>query len=60
MDKVRFLKVYGNLPINIRSEVILVLKDCGPITWNVAFIEINNDTKLGKIMFDKLVKLELI
>ena len=60
MDKARFLKVYGNLPINIRSEVILVLKDCGPITWNVAFIEINNDTELGKIILEKLIKLKIV
>jgi hypothetical protein len=60
MDKARFLKVYSNLPINLRNDIVLVLDGQGPITWNVAFIEINNDTKLGGEIFNKLVKLKII
>ena len=60
MKKENFLKVYANLPINIRDDIVLVLKDKGPITWNVAYIEINNDTKLGEIIFKKLVQLKII
>ena len=60
MHKARFLKVYSNLPMNLRNDVVLALEEQGPITWNVAYIEINNETKLGEWMFDKLVKLEII
>jgi len=60
MDKARFLKVYANLPINFRNEIVLVLENSGPITWNVAFIEINNDTELGKIILERLAKLKII
>ena len=60
MKKENFLKVYAILPINIRDDIVLVLKDKGPITWNVAYIEINNDTKLGEIIFKKLVQLKII
>lgn len=60
MDKARFLKIYANLPINLRNEIVLVLDESGPITWNAAYIEINNDTKLGEQIFDKLVKLKII
>ena len=59
-NKDRFLKVYSNLPINLRNEVILVLPDKGPITWNVAFLEINNETELGKTILKKLVELKII
>jgi len=59
-NKDRFLKVYSNLPINLRNEVILVLPDKGPITWNVAFLEINNETELGETIFKKLVELKII
>jgi hypothetical protein len=60
MEKDRFLKVYANLPLGLRNEVILVLEGQGPISWNVAFIEINNDTKLGAIIFQKLIDLDII
>lgn len=60
LKKERFLKVYANLPINLRDDIILVLDDKGPITWNVAYIEINNDTKLGEKIFKKLVQLKII
>lgn len=60
MGKERFLKVYANLPINLRDEIVLVLPERGPITWNIAYLEINNDTELGKIIFDKLIELDII
>ena len=59
-NKDRFLKVYSNLPINLRNKVILVLPDKGPITWNVAFLEINNETELGKVIIDRLIELKII
>lgn len=59
-NKDRFIKVYSNLPINLRNEVILVLPDKGPITWNVAFLEISNETKIGKTIIDKLIELKII
>lgn len=59
-NKYRFLKVYSNLPINLRNEVILVLPDKGPITWNVAFLEISNETELGRVIIDRLIELKII
>ena len=60
IKKEKFLKIYANLPINLRNDIILVLDNKGPITWNVAYIEINNDTKLGEKIFKKLVQLKII
>jgi len=60
MDKSIFLKVYANLPINLRNDIVLVLEEMGPITWNVAYVEINNETELGKKIFDKLIELKII
>lgn len=59
-NKDRFIKIYSNLPINLRNEVILVLPDNGPITWNVAFLEVQNETELGKIIIKKLIELKII
>lgn len=58
--KERFFRVYANLPINLRDEIILVLPEKGPITWKVAYLEINNDTDLGRIIFEKLIQLDII
>lgn len=60
MEKDRFFKVYANLPINLRDEVILVLPEKGPITWNVAYTEISADTKLGNEIIQKLIGFKII
>lgn len=54
MTREEFLKTYANIPLNLRKEIIVVLKDKGPITWNVAYLEIKQDTKLGKEILKKL------
>jgi len=63
-DISRFIKVYANLPVNLRNEVVLVLKDEQGqkqlFTWNVAYLEISNKTKLGEKIFNKLVELDII
>jgi len=58
--KQRFYKVFANLPLNLREEVILVLEKRGPITWQVAYLEVDNETELGKIILQKLAELESI
>lgn len=59
VDKEKFFKVYANLPLNLREEIILVIND-EPITWKVAYLEISEDTPLGKRILEKLEALELI
>ncbi len=59
-QKQRFYKVFANLPINLREEVILVIPDKGPITWQVAYLEVDNDTTLGTIILEKLSDLKII
>jgi len=58
--KQRFYKVFANLPLNLCEEVILVLEKRGPITWQVAYLEVDNETELGKIILQKLAELEII
>ena len=54
MNLERFMKVYSNLPINLRKEVVIVI-DKEPISWNVARNEIEHNTKLGKKILKKLI-----
>lgn len=58
--KGQFLKVYANLPINLRNDIIYVLPEKGPITWNAAYLEIDNETELGKMILGKLDDLNFI
>jgi len=60
MSKDKFFKVYSNLPLNLRDEIVLVLPNKGPITWNVAYLEIVNETPLGIEILDKLSELKII
>jgi len=55
----KFFKVYANLPLNLREEVILVVGD-EPVTWKIAYLEISDDTPLGRQILEKLEALELI
>lgn len=56
----KFLKIYANLPLGVRQEIILVLDDNRPITWDVAFIEIKTKTPLSEVILEKLEKLQII
>lgn len=56
----RFHKVYANLPLNLRNEIVLVVPDKGPITWNVAYLEVSSNTPLGQQILDKLTELGII
>jgi len=64
--KARFLQVYQNLPLNERRNTILVLEDRKqkpekkPISWDIAYIEIDQETEIGETILNKLIKLELI
>ncbi len=62
MDKKQqFLKVYSSLPLGVRQEIVAVLDaPIGPITWEVAYIEVENDTPLGQEILEKLVNSEII
>lgn len=59
-SKESFLKIYANLPLGIRQEIILVLEDGRPITWDVAYIEVKENTPLSAIILEKLENLQII
>ena len=64
MEKANFLQVYSNLPINERKNIIVVLekdnKEKQPISWDIAYIEIDKETELGNKILKKLIRLDLI
>ena len=60
MHKDSFFRFYANLPIGVRREVVLDLPERGPITWEVAYREINENSELGKVILQKLIELGFI
>lgn len=54
----RFLRIYANIPQNIRAKDIIVMVGDEPYTWNTAAFEIlNNKERAKKIL--KILKEEL-
>lgn len=60
MLKEHFLKIYASLPINLRDEIILVLPERGPITWNIVYLEVKQNTKLSEEILKRLDELGII
>ena len=55
----KFMKIYFNLPLPERSQVIVVIED-KLITWDVAYKEISNKSELSEQILKKLEKLKII
>lgn len=59
--KQRFLRVYATLPLGVRREIVVVLDPpVGPMSWEAANIEIENDTPTAQIILEKLERLRII
>jgi len=58
--KEKFLKIYANLPLSVREEIIVTLEDKRPLTWNAVYIEVENDTPLAKKILIQLDEMEII
>jgi hypothetical protein len=60
LPKEKFFRVYANLPVGVRDQVVIVMPDVGPMSWNAAYVEVSNGTKLGNAIVEKLIELKII
>ena len=60
VPKERFFRVYANLPISLRDQVVISLPEIGPMSWNASYIEVNSGTKIGDTIVEKLIELNII
>lgn len=58
-DTARFMKVYANVPLNLRREVIAVVDD-KPLNWNAAYLEVSEKTQVGLLITSKLIEMGII
>ena len=59
-ERIKFMKIFANLPEKVRREDIIVVIDKKPYTWNAAFLEVQIKTELGKKILRKLEELKII
>lgn len=57
--RAKFIKVYSNLPLGVREEVIIVI-DGEPLSWKAAKLEVEQDTKKGREILEKLNRLSIL
>ena len=55
----KFVRVYANLPVPERSQVVAVIDD-KPYSWDVAYAEISNETVLGNKILKKIKLLGIL
>ena len=59
IDTVAFLNLYNNLPLNERTQPIVVLGN-QPLSWEIARNEIIHNTENGRMILKKLKELKII
>ena len=55
----KFLKVYAEIPEGLRSDIMAVV-DGKTYTWDTAYLEVKDDTDLGKKILKTLVTVGII
>lgn len=63
--RTRFLKTYANIPLNLREDVILLFEDADdgirkPMSWNAAYLEVEQHTDKSDKILNELDSLSLI
>ena len=58
--KATFYRVYANVPINLRRDIIYADKEHHAMSWNVVWIEVENDTRVGRRALETLRNLKII
>jgi len=57
--KSQFLKVYANLPLGVREEIIMVINS-EPMTWKSTKLEVEQETTIGREALEELRKLKIL
>ena len=59
-ERVKFEKIFSNLPEKVRNEDIIIVINDKPYTWNAAYLEIKNKSELGDRILKKLKNIGII
>ena len=53
------MKIYADIPLALRKEIVLVV-DKEPVTWNVAYVEVFNNTEKSRNILKRLGELRIL
>ena len=61
MDEKRskFLRIYSNIPEELRNDIIVIIEE-RTYTWDTAYLQIKDDTSLGKKILKTLEETGII
>ena len=57
--RAKFLKIYANVPENLRRDIIVVIND-KTYSWDSAYFEIKNNTTLGRKILKELEVMKVL
>ena len=57
--KAHFYRVYSNLPLGVRDEIVVVV-DGEPMTWKAVRLEVDNNTDKGQTALQQLYDMQII
>ena len=57
--KAKFISIFANVPEDLRKDILVVI-DKKPYTWDTAFLEINDNTDIGKKILKTLEEMEIL
>ena len=55
----KFNRMFANIPIPLRQEIVAVVDD-QPMTFNVIYLELKNNTKMGYEALEQMIRLEIM
>lgn len=57
--RAKFLGIFANIPENLRRDILVVV-DKKPYTWNTAYLEVKDNTPLGKKILKTLEEIGVL
>ena len=57
--RAKFLGMFANVPDALRDDILVVI-DKKPYTWNTAYLEVKDDTPLGKKIIKTLEEIDIL
>ncbi len=57
--RAKFIRVYAGVPENLRRDIVIVIKK-KPYTWDAAYLEVKNNSGVGKKILKALEEMEVL
>ena len=57
--RAKFLGIFANVPESLRGDILVVV-DKKPYTWNTAYLEVEDNTPLGKKILKTLEEMGIL